>query len=107
RDPFVARKIRSAEALFIAGGDQWNYVRLWRGSPVGEAVPDGRGPGAAEPRDRQDALVPAHIGEPAEAPSHVPRGEAGVDAVYRDSYGLVGVTPGSAGRGRNGRRRPE
>src|SRR3954471_23865973 len=38
RDPFVARKIRAAEALFIAGGDQWNYVRLWRGSPVGEAI---------------------------------------------------------------------
>src|SRR4051812_27555299 len=38
RDPFVARKVRAAEALFIAGGDQWNYVRLWRGSPVGEAI---------------------------------------------------------------------
>ena len=38
RDPFVARKIRNAEAVFLAGGDQWNYVRLWRGSPVGEAI---------------------------------------------------------------------
>jgi cyanophycinase len=38
RDPFVARKIRAAEALFIAGGDQWNYVRLWRGSTVGDAI---------------------------------------------------------------------
>ena len=38
RDPFVARKIRNAEALFIAGGDQWNYVKYWRGSPVGEAI---------------------------------------------------------------------
>ena len=25
RDPFVLDKIRKAEALFIAGGDQWNY----------------------------------------------------------------------------------
>lgn len=38
RDPFVARKIRNAEALFIAGGDQWNYIRLWRESPVEEAI---------------------------------------------------------------------
>ena len=38
RDPFVAEKIRHAEALFLAGGDQWNYVRVWRGSPVGEAI---------------------------------------------------------------------
>ena len=38
RDPFVARKIRAAEALFIAGGDQWNYMRIWRGSPVEDAI---------------------------------------------------------------------
>jgi cyanophycinase len=38
QDPAVADKIRRAEALFIAGGDQWNYVRLWRGSPVGDAL---------------------------------------------------------------------
>jgi cyanophycinase len=38
RDPFVAGKIRAAEAVFIAGGDQWNYVRIWRGSPVGNAI---------------------------------------------------------------------
>jgi cyanophycinase len=37
-DPFVARKIRAAEALFIAGGDQSNYMRLWRGSPVADAI---------------------------------------------------------------------
>jgi len=38
RDPFVAEKIRNAEALFIAGGDQWNYMRVWKGSPVQAAV---------------------------------------------------------------------
>jgi len=38
RDPYVARQIRAAEALFIAGGDQWNYMRVWRGSPVGDAI---------------------------------------------------------------------
>src|SRR5205807_6181657 len=37
-DPSAVEKIRNAEALFIAGGDQWNYVRLWRGSPVGAAI---------------------------------------------------------------------
>jgi cyanophycinase len=37
-DPFVINKIRSAEALFIAGGDQWDYVRLWKGTPVEDAI---------------------------------------------------------------------
>ena len=38
--PFVLDKIRRAEAIFFAGGDQWNYVRLWRGSPVQQALND-------------------------------------------------------------------
>ena len=38
RDAAAVAKIRNAEALFIAGGDQWNYVRLWRGAPAGEAI---------------------------------------------------------------------
>jgi cyanophycinase len=37
-DPFVAERIRRAEALFIAGGDQWNYVRVWNHTPVSEAI---------------------------------------------------------------------
>jgi cyanophycinase len=37
-DPFVINKIRSAEALFIAGGDQWDYVRLWKGTPIVDAI---------------------------------------------------------------------
>lgn len=37
-DPFVLDKIRNAEALFIAGGDQWNYVSMWKGTPVEDAV---------------------------------------------------------------------
>ncbi len=37
-DPFVIERIRNAEALFIAGGDQWNYVRLWKGTPVEDAI---------------------------------------------------------------------
>ncbi|MEQ9563642.1 MAG: cyanophycinase, partial [Woeseiaceae bacterium] len=37
-DDFVIGKIRDAEALFIAGGDQSNYVRFWRGTPVEDAI---------------------------------------------------------------------
>jgi cyanophycinase len=37
-DPFVATTIRNAEALFIAGGDQGNYVRNWQGTPVQDAI---------------------------------------------------------------------
>jgi cyanophycinase len=37
-DPFVANRIRKAEALFIAGGDQWNYIRVWNHTPVSEAI---------------------------------------------------------------------
>jgi cyanophycinase len=38
RDPFVLDRIRGAEALFLAGGDQWRYVEFWRGTPVQEAI---------------------------------------------------------------------
>jgi cyanophycinase-like exopeptidase len=37
-DPFVAEEIRHAEALFIAGGDQSNYVRFWKDTPVEDAI---------------------------------------------------------------------
>jgi len=37
-DKFIAAQIAHAEALFLAGGDQWNYVRLWNHSPVGDAL---------------------------------------------------------------------
>ena len=34
----VATIIRNAEALFIAGGDQGNYVRDWQGTPLQDAI---------------------------------------------------------------------
>jgi len=34
----VATKIRNAEALFIAGGDQANYVNYWKDTPVEDAI---------------------------------------------------------------------
>lgn len=37
-DPFVIQKIRNAEALWIAGGNQWDYVRMWKGTPVEDAI---------------------------------------------------------------------
>jgi cyanophycinase len=37
-DEFVIETIRNAEALFIAGGDQSDYVRLWKGTPVEDAI---------------------------------------------------------------------
>jgi len=37
-DPFVIETIRNAEALFIAGGDQSNYVRYWKDTPVEDAI---------------------------------------------------------------------
>ncbi len=37
-DPFVVNKIRNAEAVFIAGGDQWNYVSYWKDTQVEDAI---------------------------------------------------------------------
>ena len=37
-DSFVLQTIRNAEALFIAGGDQSNYVNQWKGTPVEDAI---------------------------------------------------------------------
>ena len=36
--PFVAEKIRTAAAVFIAGGSQDNYINFWQGTPVEEAL---------------------------------------------------------------------
>ncbi len=37
-DPAVAEIIRKAEVVFVAGGDQSNYVRGWKGTPVEKAI---------------------------------------------------------------------
>src|SRR5262245_47118661 len=37
-DPVVIQKIRNAEALFIAGGDQSVYVDLWKNTPIEDAI---------------------------------------------------------------------
>jgi cyanophycinase len=38
QDATVAQKIRNAEALFIAGGNQANYVNYWKDTPVEDAI---------------------------------------------------------------------
>ena len=37
-NPFVIETIRNAEALFIAGGDQSDYVQLWKDTPIEDAI---------------------------------------------------------------------
>lgn len=37
-DAFVLQTIHNAEALFIAGGDQSDYVNNWKGTPVEDAI---------------------------------------------------------------------
>jgi cyanophycinase len=39
-DPAVAEKISRASAIFIAGGDQGEYMRFWKGTPVNDALND-------------------------------------------------------------------
>jgi len=38
QDVAVAEIIRKAEVVFIAGGDQANYIRGWKGTPVEDAI---------------------------------------------------------------------
>ena len=38
QEPAVADIIRKAEIVFIAGGDQANYIRNWKGTPVQDAL---------------------------------------------------------------------
>lgn len=33
-DPYVHERIQRAEAIWFAGGDQWNYISYWRDTPV-------------------------------------------------------------------------
>lgn len=46
-NPEVLDKVRKAEAIFFAGGDQWNYVSRWKGTPIEKAI-----------QERIDAGVP-------------------------------------------------
>jgi cyanophycinase-like exopeptidase len=37
-DPYVHERIQRAEAIWFAGGDQWNYVNYWRGTAIDSLV---------------------------------------------------------------------
>lgn len=37
-DFYVQMRINQAEAIWFAGGDQWNYVQYWKDSPVETAI---------------------------------------------------------------------
>jgi cyanophycinase len=37
-DPLVLQRVREAEGVFLAGGDQARYIRDWVGSPLGAAL---------------------------------------------------------------------
>lgn len=37
-DPRILSRIKHADGIFIAGGDQARYVRYWRGTPLAEAL---------------------------------------------------------------------
>jgi cyanophycinase len=37
-DPYVLEQVRNAEAIFFAGGDQANYVRYWKGTPLNDEI---------------------------------------------------------------------
>ncbi len=37
-DPRVSAALRGADGIFLAGGDQANYIRYWKGTPVQDAL---------------------------------------------------------------------
>ena len=37
-DPYIISQIEKAEALWIAGGNQWNYVNYWKDTPIEDAI---------------------------------------------------------------------
>jgi len=37
-DPFVVTTIQNSEVLWIAGGDQSNYINFWKGTPVEDQI---------------------------------------------------------------------
>lgn len=40
-EPYIHEKIKQAEAIWFAGGDQWDYVSYWRNTPIDSLINDG------------------------------------------------------------------
>ena len=39
-DPYILQKIKQAEGIWIAGGDQWDYVSYWRNTAIDSLIND-------------------------------------------------------------------
>lgn len=39
-DAYVMQQVQNAEAIWIAGGDQWNYVSYWKNTAIDAAIND-------------------------------------------------------------------
>lgn len=37
---YIQEKIRKAEAIWFAGGNQWNYISYWRATPIADLIND-------------------------------------------------------------------
>ncbi|MDG1260927.1 MAG: T9SS type A sorting domain-containing protein [Flavobacteriales bacterium] len=37
-DEYVIQQVQNAEAIWMAGGDQWNYVSYWQGTAIEDAI---------------------------------------------------------------------
>ncbi len=40
-ETYIHQKIMNAEAIWFAGGDQWNYISYWRGNTISDLINDG------------------------------------------------------------------
>src|SRR3546814_21169915 len=60
-DPVVLAAPEAADGIFIAGGDQSNYVRHWTGTPLA-AAPDRHCRARHPPRGPHAALAPPGAG---------------------------------------------
>lgn len=38
QEPYIHQKIQQAEAIWFAGGDQWNYISYWRNTPIDSLI---------------------------------------------------------------------
>lgn len=37
-DPYLLKTLHNADAIFMAGGDQSNYIKMWRDTPIEDAI---------------------------------------------------------------------
>ena len=40
-ETYIHQQIMNAEAIWFAGGDQWNYISYWRGNTISDLINDG------------------------------------------------------------------